>query len=134
MGLSANAPQIQIWSENDPDLFIIGFERLLQNIESIVNGQSSYPIQLLPNYLSKRIFIIQCALSNGGTPRKGTLYVTENNPGCSSLYKPRTLTVSREVQVDILTVDDFYEFFLGTILKILIILKLIRNFLFSKYS
>ena len=111
VGLSLNAPQSQVWLENDPELFVIGFEPLVSNIENIKTGKSIWPINLNPKFIGKRILIIQCALSCGDTPRKQSFYVTANDPGCSSLLEPRFFDLREIDEVNVYKLDDFYERF-----------------------
>lgn len=111
VGLSVNAPQSQVWLENDPQLFVVGFEPLLSNIQSILLRNSNWPISLDPNYLGNRMAIVACALSSGNTPRLENFYVTDADPGCSSLFKPRNFSVRKECEVSVYKLDDFYDMF-----------------------
>lgn len=109
IGLSVNAPQSQIWLENDDLLFVIGVEPLGSNIESIKNRDTNWPISLDPAFLRKRMFIIPTALSDIKTKEGLTFYVTENDPGCSSLLKPKNFSILRTETVPVWTLRDLLD-------------------------
>jgi FkbM family methyltransferase len=106
IGLSVNAPQSQIWLENDASVFVIGVEPLPSNIESITNRDSKWSIALNPKFLRKRMFILPIALSEKKVEEGLTFYVTENDPGCSSLLKPRNYLISRTETVPVGTLNE----------------------------
>ncbi len=106
IGLSVNAPQSQIWLESDASVFVIGIEPLHSNIESISNCNSNWTIALNPEFLRKRMFILPIALSDKKVEQGLTLYVTENDPGCSSLLKPSNFTISRTETVRVETLRE----------------------------
>jgi FkbM family methyltransferase len=106
IGLSVNAPQSQIWLENDDELFVIGVEPLSSNIESIAKRDTHWPISLDPTFLKKRMFIVHTALSDIRAEEGLTFYVTENDPGCSSLLKPKNFSILRTETVPVWTLRD----------------------------
>jgi FkbM family methyltransferase len=109
VGLSVNAPHSQVWLEKDSDLFVIGFEPLRENIRSIMEGTSNWPINLNPEFIGKRMWIIPCALGNiSGSQSK--IYITAKDPGCSSLLMPRTFEVKDVLSTQIWKLSDFLEF------------------------
>jgi FkbM family methyltransferase len=54
-------------------------------------------------------YLVECALGleNG----KIDLYVTEDDEGCSSVYKPATFDINRIEHVDMYTLSSFFELF-----------------------
>lgn len=110
VGLSVNAPQTQIWLENDSGLIVIGIEPLKSNIKSIVERSSSWPVSLNPEYLETRAFLIPVALSDEKNDDGLTFYVTKEDPGCSSLYKPKNFEVSRTEVVPVWTLDEIMKY------------------------
>ena len=111
VGLSANAPQSAIWLSRDPDLFVFGFEPVTQNIESIQRGDSSWPISLDPSQIDKRIKIVPCALSSRINPEGQKMFITLDDPGCSSLLKPTSFEVAYEETVPVYTLEAFLNYF-----------------------
>lgn len=110
VGLSVNAPHSQVWLEKQNDVFVIGFEPVQKNIQAILNGESSWPINLDPNYIGKRMWIIPCALGNVSN-HTGKMYITANDPGCSSLLSPKTFQVSETTMTQIWKLSDFLRYF-----------------------
>ena len=110
VGLSENAPQSQMWLEHDEDLFVIGFEPVLDNINNIRSENSNWPIKLKQEYIDTRLLIIPVALGNPIIPTSAEFYVTEDDPGCSSLLQPSFFKVKKKIKVDLFKLDDFLPF------------------------
>jgi FkbM family methyltransferase len=111
VGLSVNAPQSAIWLSRDPKLFIFGFEPVSQNIQAIKRGDSKWPINLDPTLIDKRFKIIPCALGSSVNFEGQKMFVTLNDPGCSSLLKPTSFEVAYEETVPVYTLDAFLNYF-----------------------
>lgn len=111
VGLSVNAPQSQIWLENDSELMVIGFEPLKSNIDVIRNESSRWEIKLDSDSIGQRIFILPTALSDIHDPNGLDFYVTKGDPGCSSLLKPKNFEILLVEKVPVWTLNDFFQFF-----------------------
>ena len=111
VGLSVNAPQSAVWLDRDHDLFIFGFEPLESNISQIITGKSIWPINLSPQLIGKEIIIVPVALSNKNNLEGRDFYVTEKDPGCSSLLLPAKMDVARIEKVPVITLDSFLSYF-----------------------
>lgn len=110
VGLSVNAPQSQIWLEDDVDLIVIGIEPLKSNIKAIVEGSSSWPVALNSKYVGTRVFLVPVALSDEKSDDGLTFYVTKEDPGCSSLLKPKNFEVLRTEVVPVWKLDDIMKY------------------------
>ena len=111
VGLSVNAPQSQIWLKNDKDLLVIGFEPLRSNIETLMEESSHWTVKLESDLIGQRIFIVPVALSNLQDPEGLSFYVTKDDPGCSSLLKPKNFEILRVETVPVWTLNDFFQLF-----------------------
>jgi FkbM family methyltransferase len=111
VGLSVNAPQSSIWLKRDSELFVFGFEPLLDNIERIKAGESKWPENLSPELIGQRIVIVPCALSDKTDLAGRDFFVTKNDPGCSSLLEPVSMEVQKIERVPVITLDKFLDFF-----------------------
>jgi hypothetical protein len=114
VGLSYNAPVSQKLLEHDSDLFVFGFEPNPNSIDCIVNRGVGYgsPIRLDPKYLEQnRMAIIPVALDDVSEKRQMEFFVTENDPGCSSLHKPthNAIKVQKKINVDVYPLSDFFD-------------------------
>jgi len=89
----------------DPELYIFGFEPVTQNIEAIKRGDSPWPINLDPSQIDKRIKIVPCALSSHINPEGQKMFITLNDPGCSSLLEPTSFEVAYEETVPVYTLE-----------------------------
>jgi FkbM family methyltransferase len=110
VGLSSNAPQSQKWLEYSDDLIVFAFEPLLSNINSIKSESSSWPVKLNSKLINKKIFLIPCALGKKRSRSKVPFFVTSNDPGCSSLLKPKKFELDRVEMVSQWTLSDFLKF------------------------
>lgn len=111
VGLSVNAPQSQIWIEKDDSLFVFGFEPISKNIESILSGNSPWPVNLNPIYVDSRMKILKCALLDIDYEEEMEMFVTRKDPGCSSLLEPKSFEVSYKEKVRIFSLNSFLKFF-----------------------
>ena len=111
VGLSVNAPQSQSWISGDPNLFVLGFEPLESNLDSIRNASSQWLIKLLPEFISHRIALIKTALYSAHLDEGMLFHVTRDDPGCSSLLAPKSFDVLHTERVDVWTLNDVLDFF-----------------------
>ena len=109
VGLSVNAPQSAVWLNQDPQLFVIGFEPILANRESIHRGDAPWPINLDPKLINNRIMIIPCALGASEEIVSMDMYVTKEDPGCSSLLRPKTFEVDYVERVSHSTLSQLFQ-------------------------
>jgi len=116
VGLSMNAPHAEVWTENEKDLLVIGFEPSSLCHDSFTNHNkemsSQYPNYTFvnPNKIFNNFYPLKCALSNG-EPRFQTFYTTGNDLGCSSLYEPTYFPVIQTEEVPVITLKDFFNLF-----------------------
>ena len=111
IGLSGNAPHTKLWTDEEKDLLVFGFEPLPENIEMIKKSQSKWPIRLNPNLINDRVYIIQTALGNVENESTAKFYATEIDTGCSSLYKPSQFKIKYEIDVPVWSLHHFLELF-----------------------
>jgi FkbM family methyltransferase len=111
VGLSVNAPQSQNWLMNDDTLLVIGIEPLQSNISSIRKADTQWDTALDPVYLEDRMFILPIALSDEIDKNGLTFYVTKDDPGCSSLLKPKNFEILRTEKVPVYTLNALLNFF-----------------------
>lgn len=98
VGLSHDAIHSLAWLKKDSHLFVIGFEPLLENVESI----RSIIRKLHPEF-SHRFLVIPCAMGNysGGL----NIFVTED-VGQASFLRPKNFDVSEERWVAVEKLDS----------------------------
>lgn len=114
IGLSYSAPMSQQWLLHEDDLIVFGFEPNPASIRSILDMKTpphvGWPLVLDKQFVGTRFFLIPCAL---GISEQKTLpfYVTANDCGCSSLFKPKTFAIERIIDVPIFSLTDFFGLF-----------------------
>ena len=111
MGLSVNAPQSEVWINKDPNCFVFGFEPVKSNREKIIRGNSPWPINLNPKRIGKSINILPCALLDKPNEKGLEIFVTKNDPGCSSVLKPKNFEIDYIEKTPVYTLNDFLNFF-----------------------
>ena len=113
VGLGNGANQSQRWLIEDENLFVIGFEPVSENIESIVSGQflnSKTQTALDPKYINDRFILIKCALSSKINAKGQEIYVTRwPTFGNSSLLFPKHFSVEHIEVVPVWTLEYFLE-------------------------
>jgi FkbM family methyltransferase len=111
VGLAFNAPQSGQWLEEDLDLIVIGFEPVKANVEALRHGiqEHSHIKYVKREFINSRLFIIEAAL--GEQTREQNIYVTSNDPGCSSLLNPVNFDVDRVETVSVVTLDEILDHF-----------------------
>jgi hypothetical protein len=117
IGLSCHAPQTKIWLDNQADLIVFGFEPVKDNFDKIIKGSGKMPKKytnshvpfhvLDPRLIGKRAFIFPFALGNVSGVQKKKIYVTSEDKGCSSLYKPKWPKVLKTQTTNIISLDYF---------------------------
>lgn len=111
VGLSTNAPQSQIWLEENESLFVIGFEPLDANIAALTQGDYSWELRLSPKHLGTRMIVIPCALSDAHIEGGVDFFVTKEDPGCSSLFEPIDFEIASKERVAVWSLNDFLASF-----------------------
>ena len=115
IGTSYNAPHSHVWTKETEDVCVFAFEPNPFNLECVKSGRwlnSSWqnPIQLNPDVLGEKVFLVECAMSDGD-PRFLDFYCAKEDPGTSSLYKPTYLDVDEKVQVPVISLKHFFDLF-----------------------
>ncbi len=114
IGLSYNAPMSQHWLTQEEDLVVFGFEPNPESLDEITRGAikkaSSHGDSLDVKYIGSRFFLIPCALG-ASSSEKTPFYITAKDCGCSSLYQPKSMDVSRVIEVPVFTLSDFFDLF-----------------------
>jgi hypothetical protein len=111
VGTSLNAPNSQKWLDADSDLCVFGFEPNIYNIEILQTGIHRWPIKLDLNRINKSFFYVNCALSDI-VEEDVDFYCTDaENPGTSSLYKPKIANVDNVTKVSVIRMSDFFDLF-----------------------
>ena len=88
VGLSSEAIQSQSWLEQDPNIFVLGFEPSFEARGKIFMEYRS-DHRWLKRECFPRIRVEECALSNPEKETSMTFYRPGIDVGCSSLLKPR---------------------------------------------
>jgi len=118
IGLSYGAPISNVWLQNEPNLLVIGFEPNINSVNNILNKNivkrhPSHGEPIRNEYINDRFFIFPIALSNVETPCEMVFYETDNDVGCSSLFKPLTTIGPYEVKpaVPVYSLKHFFDLF-----------------------
>lgn len=116
IGLSYSAPMSQYWLSHERDLYVFGFEPNLSSVQSILKGAKkqhfSHGEPLESRFLGTQFFLIPVAL--GSYAMSGMtmpFYVTKNDCGCSSLYRPKELPIDQIINVPVFSLTDFFDLF-----------------------
>jgi len=107
VGLSSNAPQSAVWLERNPNLIVLGFEPLMDHVQSIKTGTSSWPIRVEPALVGSRLFLVKTALGNHRWKRSTNMYVTGGDSGSSSILRPKKMNVQTREIVSYSRLDRF---------------------------
>ena len=102
VGLDSTAIHAIKWLKDDPDLFVVGFEPLIENtakIQEILNLKYNSSIK-------NRLLIVQCAL--GDSIGRNEIYVTVDR-GLASFLEPISFPVESKRMVQIETLDNFVK-------------------------
>lgn len=116
IGLSYSAPMSQHWLTHENDLVVFGFEPNPASIDSILQGAEklhpSHGTPLNKKFIGAQFFLIPSAL--GSQSMSNTImqfYVTKNDYGCSSLYRPKEFEIDQIVDVPVFSLSDFFDLF-----------------------
>jgi FkbM family methyltransferase len=115
IGLSYNAPQSQVWLNNDLHTIVFGFEPNPDSVKSILSKnitkrEPSHGEPIHQNYINTRFFLFPICLSNVETQTTKTFYSTTEDCGTSSLYKPTNLSYN-ETTVPVYSLQHFFDVF-----------------------
>jgi FkbM family methyltransferase len=114
IGLSYNAPISQYWLTHEKDLIVFGFEPNPESVLSILHGalkkNSAHGDPLNVHFIGKQFFLVPCALSDHARLDMD-FYVTRNDCGCSSLYRPQAFAVEKIIKVPVYTLEQFFDLF-----------------------
>lgn len=116
IGLAWNAPNSEYWLSQNDDVCVFGFEPSSKNHDSFITNNESTrknnPAHKVINRerIFKTFFPIKCALYNC-IPRIQNFYVTQNDTGCSSLYKPNFFPILEQEEVPVISLKDFFDVF-----------------------
>jgi hypothetical protein len=113
IGLSYGANQSQNWLSNETDLLVFGFEPNPNSVNLIRSPTNTkqhplHPDVLEQKYINTSAYIIPIAFGNN-TNTMLDFYVTENDEGCSSLYKPVYFPIKDIIKVPVFSLSDFFE-------------------------
>ncbi len=116
IGLSYSAPMSQYWLTHEDDLLVFGFEPNPEAVHSILQGakkrHAGHGDPLDKKFIGTQFFIIPSAL--GLQSMSNSLmkfYVTKDDCGCSSLYRPKEMEIERIVNVPVFSLSDFFDLF-----------------------
>jgi len=110
VGLSVNAPNSEVWINNDSDLCVFGFEPNTYNVKHLHSGEKIWPIHLDPSKINKSFFLINSALSNYISDGED-FYCTEGDSGTSSLFEPSFFDVKEKIKIPVITLEYFFNMF-----------------------
>jgi FkbM family methyltransferase len=111
VGLAFNAPQSAVWIDNEPDVFVFGFEPIAKNREVIRLGNSKTQYKVNPKDLGIKLGIIPCALGSEVRADGIEFFVTKADPGCSSFLEPVAFEVEYKEKVPLWRIQDFLTYF-----------------------
>lgn len=111
IGTSLNAPNSQKWIDEDNELCVFGFEPNIYNLEILHTGNHRWPIKLDLDRINKSFFYINCALSDFVEENVDFYCTDSENPGTSSLYKPKISIVDKITKVSVIRLLDFFDLF-----------------------
>lgn len=111
VGTSLNAPNSQKWLEADSELCVFGFEPNIHNLNILHTGNHRWPIKLDLDRINKSFFYVNCALSDIVEENVDFYCTDAENPGTSSLYKPKMANVDTITKVSVIRMSDFFDLF-----------------------
>lgn len=107
VGLSHNAPNSRLWFDVDENICVFGFE---PNAVAINILESNFKDLLSDDNNNKKFFLINCALSDE-EPTYRDFFITKEDMGTSSLYKPNFFELERIDNVSVITLKEFFNYF-----------------------
>lgn len=116
VGLSWNAPHPEMWLRRESGLAVFGFEPSGLCFRSFTENSEKmsrlHPNNVFvdPARVGDTFFPVRCALG-AGQARHQDLFVTGNDPGCSSLFRPVKWNVIDVESVPLMPLSDFFGAF-----------------------
>lgn len=113
IGLSFCAPNSAIWLAHIPDLMVFGFEPNPENVHEILTGsrkrgpQYSY---MNPVDLKTRFVLFPWAIDDVKFPCLTKFYMTDVDPGTSSLYTPYHMKLKKIIDVPSVRLSTILEY------------------------
>ncbi len=116
IGLSYSAPMSQYWLTHEDNVLIFGFEPNPDSVSSIFKGATkqhhSHGDPLETRFIGNQFYLIPVALGSQSMCNSSMqFYVTKDDCGCSSLYRPKEMAVDRTISVPVFSLSDFFELF-----------------------
>jgi len=112
VGLAYNAPNSAIWLDKFADRIVFGFEANPENVRELLDGMNRLRNKTCryvnPEYINKRFFIFNLAIDSAN-PGLKTFYMTEKDPGTSSLYRPNFFKVKNVIKIPSIRLSDFLD-------------------------
>lgn len=111
IGTSLSAPNSEVWLQRENNLCVFGFEPNIHNVKILYEGQNYWPYHIKFERIGTSFFCLNYALSNI-ISEKEKFYCTDGgNSGTSSLFQPRTFEVVDVIDVPVITLEHFFDFF-----------------------
>lgn len=114
VGTSLNAPNSEVWLNNEDDCVVFGFEPNKYNVHALETGSNIgrhvRQLKLTPSRFNYSFFCFNCALSNYQAEEMD-FYCAEDDSGTSSLFKPKEFEVAEITKVPVIKLADFFEIF-----------------------
>ena len=113
VGVSENAPMSREWIAEDRagELLIFGFEPHPESRRILREGTSVWPNPIQPQEVGKRLILMPFALQSKKEFGTAKFYLTKNNSGCSSLFRPRSIPIQQEITVETCSLSQFFDHF-----------------------
>lgn len=113
VGVSENAPMSRQWIGEDTagELLIFGFEPHPKSRKILKAGTSRWPNPIAPHEVGKRLILLPFALKSRKEYGTARFYLTKDNSGCSSLFRPKTIPVEDETLVETCSLSQFFDLF-----------------------
>lgn len=112
VGNSVNAPNSAIWLRKDPDTMVFGFEPNPFSCAMLYSGKAasfySFANTLDQKHVLKDFFQMKVAVGDVNE-RSQQFFVTEGDPGTSSLNEPTAFKLQRSVFVPVIRLDYFLD-------------------------
>lgn len=114
VGTSLNAPNSEIWLNNEDDCCVFAFEPNKYNVRALETGENIgrhvRALKLNPERFNKSFFCFNCALSDYLSESE-QFYCAEDDSGTSSLFKPKEFEVLEITNIPVITLSSFFDCF-----------------------
>ena len=111
VGLSHDAPQARRWIECDPNVYVIAFEPIEKNRFELKKNFIENPEYKFSEHLKRQLIVLPFALSDVDGVVTTQMFVTMNDPGCSSLLEPAEFEVADYQQVEVTSLNSILSYF-----------------------